>query len=46
MRSMSEVRTPQEDTIQPHDDQPEDEEYDGPDPDDARGGASDEDQGT
>ena len=44
---MSEARTPEEATIQPHDDQPEDEEYDGPDPEDnVHGDASDEDQGT
>jgi len=44
---MSEARTPEEDTIKPHDDEPEKEEYDGPDPeDDARGDGSDEDQGT
>jgi len=44
---MSEARTPEEDTINPHDDEPVDEEYDGPDPDeDAHGDASDEDQGT
>ena len=44
---MSEARTPEEDTIEPHDDQPEDEKYDGPDPQtDEKGDGSDEDQGT
>ena len=44
---MSEARTPEEDTIKPHDDEPEDEEYEGPDPaTDDKGDGSDEDQGT
>ena len=43
---MSEARTPEEDTIKPHDDELRDQ-YDGPDPeDDAKGDGSDEDQGT
>lgn len=44
---MSEARTPEEETIEPHDDEREDEEYGGPDPVvDEKGDSSDEDQGT
>ena len=44
---MSEARTPEEDTIQPHADEPADKEYNGPDPDDdAHGDGTNEDQGT
>jgi hypothetical protein len=44
---MSEARTPEEDTIKPHDDEPHDEGYEGPDPEgDEKGDGSDEDQGT
>jgi len=44
---MSEARTPEEDTIEPAEDVEPQDEYAGPDPeDDAKGDASDEDQGT
>jgi hypothetical protein len=44
---MSEARTPEEDTIKPHDDEAEADEYGGPDPQpDEKGDGSDEDQGT
>jgi hypothetical protein len=44
---MSEARTPEEDTIKPHDEGAEDDDYDGPDPEgDQKGDGSDEDQGT
>ncbi len=44
---MSEAVRPEDDTIKPNDDEPDDDEYDGPDPEmDERGDGSDEDQGT
>ena len=44
---MSEASRPEEETIEPNDDEPEDDVYDGPDPEmDERGDGSDEDQGT